>query len=177
MDVIRAFGPTTPILGVCLGHQALGAVLRRLGGAGVGADARQDVDDRAQRPRRVQRTDGAVSRLAVSLADRVRRRPAGELEVTARTREDGIIMGLRHRSWPVHGVQFHPEVDHDRARDGGFCGTFSRIRWTKMTCFTQLIEKLLRRDDITTDEALPPCRKSWRARHEGRLPVCSSAAR
>jgi anthranilate synthase/aminodeoxychorismate synthase-like glutamine amidotransferase len=109
MDVIRHLGPATPILGVCLGHQALGAVC---GGAVV----RAAVPMHGKTSTIEHNGRGVFSGLtAPFLASRYHSLivaeeglPA-ELEVTARTREDRTIMGLRHRTWPVHGVQFHPE--------------------------------------------------------------------
>ena len=109
MSVIRRLGESTPILGVCLGHQAIGAVF---GGAVV----------RAQVPMHGKTSTiehdglGVFSGIAGpfvasryhSLVVAESGLPA-ELEITARTREDSNIMGLRHRTWPVHGVQFHPE--------------------------------------------------------------------
>jgi anthranilate synthase component II len=109
MDVIRQLGSTIPILGVCLGHQAIGAVF---GGTVVrastpmhGKTSTIEHDGRGV----FAGIDGpfVASRyhsLVVSddgLPD--------ELEVTAWTREDRTIMGLRHRERPIHGVQFHPE--------------------------------------------------------------------
>jgi anthranilate synthase/aminodeoxychorismate synthase-like glutamine amidotransferase len=109
MDVIRRLGEKTPILGVCLGHQAIGAVF---GGSVVraavpmhGKTSTIEHDGR-----------GVFNGLAGpfvasryhSLIVSEQGLPA-ELEVSARTQEDGAIMGLRHRVWPVHGVQFHPE--------------------------------------------------------------------
>jgi anthranilate synthase component II len=109
MAVIRRLGPSTPILGVCLGHQAIGAVF---GGdvvrAGVPMHGKTSTIEH----------DGAGVFIGIngpfeasryhSLVVAERGLPA-DLEVTARTREDGHIMGLRHKTWPVHGVQFHPE--------------------------------------------------------------------
>jgi len=109
MDVIRALGERTPILGVCLGHQAIGAVF---GGdvvrAGVPMHGKTSTIEHDGRgvfcgiagPFQASRYHSLVV-AETSL-------PAA-LEVTARTREDGNIMGLRHRAWPFYGVQFHPE--------------------------------------------------------------------
>jgi anthranilate synthase/aminodeoxychorismate synthase-like glutamine amidotransferase len=109
MEVIRRLGPQTPILGVCLGHQAIGAVF---GGSVVRAAApmhgkTSTIDHDGH---------GVFNGIAGPfLASRYHSLVVAEqglpdeLIVSARTREDGSIMGLRHRTFPVHGVQFHPE--------------------------------------------------------------------
>jgi anthranilate synthase/aminodeoxychorismate synthase-like glutamine amidotransferase len=109
MSVIRRLGETTPILGVCLGHQAIGAVF---GGEVV----RAGVPMHGKTSTIEHDGQGVFSGIAGpfvasryhSLVVAESGLPA-ELEITARTREDANIMGLRHKTWPVHGVQFHPE--------------------------------------------------------------------
>ena len=109
MSVIRQLGQTTPILGVCLGHQAIGAVF---GGAvvraGVPMHGKTSTIEHDGRGVFSGIAGPFVASRYHSLVVAEEGLPA-ELEVTARTREDASIMGLRHRSWPVHGVQFHPE--------------------------------------------------------------------
>jgi anthranilate synthase component II len=109
MEVIRQLGRDTPILGVCLGHQAIGAVF---GGRVVRAAAPMHgkTSTIEHDGRGVFSGLGGpfVASRYHSLVVAEESVPA-ELEIAARTQEDGTIMGLRHRSWPVHGVQFHPE--------------------------------------------------------------------
>ena len=106
--VIAALGATTPLLGVCLGHQSIGQVY---GGEVVRADrlmhgktspihhVGSGVFAGLPNPFEATRYHSLI----------VRRETLPDcLEVTAWTAE-GEIMGLRHRSHPVHGVQFHPE--------------------------------------------------------------------
>jgi anthranilate synthase component 2 len=108
MDVIRRFGPTTPILGVCLGHQAVGAAFggkivraQQLmhGKTSVITTTREGVF--ADLPE--QFTVNRYHSLAIERASC----PA-DLKVTAWT-QDGEIMGVRHKTLAVEGVQFHPE--------------------------------------------------------------------
>jgi len=109
MAVIRELGKTTPIFGVCLGHQAMGAVF---GGqvvrAHVPMHGKTSTIEHNSRGVFTGITEPFLASRYHSLVVADEGFPA-ELEVTARTREDRAIMGLRHRHLPVHGVQFHPE--------------------------------------------------------------------
>ncbi len=107
-EVIRRFGPTIPLLGVCLGHQSIGQVY---GGEVVRAGRLMH-----GKTSPIQHHDTGVFAGLPNPFDATRyhsllvRRetfPAA-LEITAETAE-GEIMGLRHREFPIHGVQFHPE--------------------------------------------------------------------
>lgn len=107
-QVIASFGPRIPILGVCLGHQAIGQVY---GGRVVRAP--QPVHGKTSLM--YHSGQGVLRNLPVPFeANRYhsliveRSTLPDALEITAET-EDGLIMGLRHCTYPVEGVQFHPE--------------------------------------------------------------------
>jgi anthranilate synthase component II len=109
MALIRELGTKTPIFGVCLGHQAMGAVFGgKVVRASVPMHGKTSTIEHNSRgvftgisgPFQASRYHSLV------VADEGF---PSDLEVTARTKEDGAIMGLRHRHLPVHGVQFHPE--------------------------------------------------------------------
>jgi anthranilate synthase component II len=109
MEVIRRLGEQTPILGVCLGHQAIGAVF---GGRVIRASApmhgKTSTIEHDGRGVFTGLEGPFVASRYHSLVVEEGSLPA-DLEISARTQEDGTIMGLRHRALPVHGVQFHPE--------------------------------------------------------------------
>jgi anthranilate synthase/aminodeoxychorismate synthase-like glutamine amidotransferase len=108
-DIIRRFAPTTPLLGVCLGHQCIGHVF---GGEVVRNDRimhgktspvhhdNQGVFRGLSNPFEATRYHSLVIRRETF------HNP--DFVVTAWT-DEGEIMGVRHRIWPLHGVQFHPE--------------------------------------------------------------------
>lgn len=112
VEVVRQLGRTTPILGVCLGHQAIGYALGariitvppRHGSASDIEHDGQGLFTDCPQPLTV----GRYHSLAVAADDL----PA-PLQITAWTAatatEPRRVMGLRHREWPVWGVQFHPE--------------------------------------------------------------------
>jgi para-aminobenzoate synthetase component II len=107
-DVIRRFGEKTPILGVCLGHQCIGAAF---GGEIVQAPSimhgkLSDVRHDNQTIFKSLKNPFAAMRYH-SLVINPAQLPT-ELDISARTLDD-VIMGVRHKHFPVEGVQFHPE--------------------------------------------------------------------
>ena len=109
VELIRRFGATTPILGVCLGHQCIGQAF-----GGRIARSRRPMHGKSS----LVRHDGDGVFLGLPSPLRVARYHSlvvskqdlpPELLVTAES-EEGEIMALRHRHWPVVGLQFHPEA-------------------------------------------------------------------
>ncbi|HJH31818.1 MAG TPA: aminodeoxychorismate/anthranilate synthase component II [Methanosarcinaceae archaeon] len=107
LDIICEFGKHIPILGVCLGHQAIntafgGTTTHAKSGPVHGKTSPithygSGLFDGIPTPF----TGGRYHSLAIGTL-------APELEITAKT-DDGTIMGIRHREYPIYGVQFHPE--------------------------------------------------------------------
>ncbi|HZY68420.1 MAG TPA: aminodeoxychorismate/anthranilate synthase component II [Devosia sp.] len=108
LSLIDRFKETTPMLGVCLGHQAIG---QAMGGDVVRAP--ELMHGKTSRIKHGGRglfrglNSGFQATRYHSLTVKPDTLP-DSLEITATT-EDGLIMGLQHRKLPLHGVQFHPE--------------------------------------------------------------------
>lgn len=108
LEIVRELGSRVPILGVCLGHQAIGAAL---GGRIVRASEPMHGRSSLVRHDRRGLFTGLPNPLTVGryhslVIDRATLPP--ELAVTAEA-DDGTIMAIAHREWPLYGVQFHPE--------------------------------------------------------------------
>ncbi|MDQ1552101.1 MAG: anthranilate synthase component [Actinomycetota bacterium] len=108
-DLLLELGPTLPMLGVCLGHQCLGeafgGTVRRASRVMHGKVSR--VTHAEQSVFRGIPSPFAATRYHSLVVDR--ENLPNDLEVTAWT-DDGTVMGLRHRHYPLAGVQFHPEA-------------------------------------------------------------------
>jgi len=108
VELIQRFGPHVPILGVCLGHQCIGEAY-----GGIVSGAGEIVHGKMST---IHHDSRGVLRNIPSPFEAIRYHSLAvereglpeELEVSAWT-DSGLIMGLRHRRYPVEGVQFHPE--------------------------------------------------------------------
>jgi anthranilate synthase component 2 len=108
-DVIKKLGSTTPILGVCLGHQG---IIHEFGGKVVNAGCvrhgktspikhtNDPLFDGVKNPFRATRYHSLVGDKTI-IPD--------VLEITAVAEDDGEVMAVRHKKYPIEGVQFHPE--------------------------------------------------------------------
>jgi len=108
VEIIRAFGANTPLLGVCLGHQCIGSAY---GGRIIKMDRvwhgkTSEIHHNGENVFKNIPNPFVATRYHSLILEKDTCPDA--LEVTAWT-DDGTIMGLRHKTHPVYGVQFHPE--------------------------------------------------------------------
>ena len=107
-DAIRQLGPELPVLGICLGHQAIGEVyggkVVRAGAIVHGKSSALHHDGRGLYEGLPQNTPVARYHSLI-----VERESLPDCLEVASELEDGTIMGLRHKEYPVEGIQFHPE--------------------------------------------------------------------
>jgi anthranilate synthase/aminodeoxychorismate synthase-like glutamine amidotransferase len=108
LDTIKSFKDTTPILGICLGHQAIGQFF----GAKI-VKAKHPMHGKQSKVEHDQKTvfsgiptPYTVTRYHSLIIDKTS--IPSELEITSWS-DDGEIMGIRHKFYPIEGVQFHPE--------------------------------------------------------------------
>jgi anthranilate synthase/aminodeoxychorismate synthase-like glutamine amidotransferase len=108
-EIIRRFAPTVPLLGVCLGHQCIGHVF--------GGEVIRNYRVMHGKTSPIHHDDQGLFRglsnpfVATRYHSLVIKRETfhnPDFVVTAWT-DEGEIMGVRHKTWPLHGVQFHPE--------------------------------------------------------------------
>jgi anthranilate synthase/aminodeoxychorismate synthase-like glutamine amidotransferase len=109
LEVITRFGPSIPLLGVCLGHQAIGMAF---GGSVVRAVApmhgkTSTISHDGKGVFRGIASPFTVARYHSLVIER--EDLPDVLEISAQTEDDGTVMAVRHRQFPIHGVQFHPE--------------------------------------------------------------------
>ena len=109
LEVIRHFAPKLPLMGVCLGHQAMGMAF---GGKVIRAPVPMHGKTCTVEHDAKGLFDGIPASFQASRYHSLVVAEDGwpaSLEISARSKEDHLVMGLRHREWPLHGVQFHPE--------------------------------------------------------------------
>ena len=112
IDVIKHFAGKVPILGVCLGHQAIGAAFggNVIRAANLMHGKTSEVEHDGKTIFRGVPSPMTATRYHSLIVEEKSLPPDLEISATCRDRDGGrVIMGLRHRKYPIEGVQFHPE--------------------------------------------------------------------